>query len=50
MEDRHDAELDRDVLITMRDKLIDLGGKPPELSPEFPKGQNAPPKASGLKL
>jgi hypothetical protein len=33
------SNLDRDVLITMRDKLIDLGGKPPELPTEAPASQ-----------
>jgi hypothetical protein len=28
------AELDRDSLISMRDKLVQLGGNPPELPPE----------------
>ncbi len=28
------AQLDRDMLITMRDKLVELGGKPPELPAE----------------
>ncbi len=28
------AQLDRDSLITMRDKLVELGGTPPELPPE----------------
>lgn len=30
------AELDRESLISMRDKLVQLGGKPPELPPETP--------------
>lgn len=28
------SQLDRDMLITMRDKLVELGGKPPELPAE----------------
>ena len=28
------SQLDRDVLIAMRDKLIELGGRPPELPAE----------------
>ncbi len=28
------SQLDRDSLITMRDKLVELGGKPPELPAE----------------
>jgi hypothetical protein len=28
------AELDRDVLVAARDKLVELGGKPPQLPPE----------------
>lgn len=28
------SQLDRDVLINMRDTLIELDGKPPELAPE----------------
>jgi hypothetical protein len=28
------SQLDRDMLINMRDTLIELGGKPPELAPE----------------
>lgn len=30
------SQLDREVLINMRDKLVDLGGKPPELPAESP--------------
>ncbi|MBL8712062.1 MAG: hypothetical protein JNM12_04115 [Alphaproteobacteria bacterium] len=30
------SQLDRDVLITMRDKLVELGGSPPDLAPEAP--------------
>jgi hypothetical protein len=30
------AQLDRDMLITMRDKLVELGGNPPDLAPEAP--------------
>lgn len=30
------SQLDRDMLITMRDKLVELGGKPPDLAPEVP--------------
>ena len=30
------SQLDRDMLITMRDKLVELGGKPPDLAPEAP--------------
>ncbi len=33
------AQLDRDVLIMMRDKLVSLGGDPPELAPEAPATQ-----------
>jgi hypothetical protein len=33
------SQLDRETLVTMRDKLVDLGGKPPELSPEAPATQ-----------
>jgi len=41
------SQLDHDVLIEARDKLIALGGKPPELSPETPTPQATPP---GLRL
>ncbi len=30
------SQLDRDMLITMRDKLVELGGTPPELPNEAP--------------
>jgi len=30
------SQLERGTLIDMRDKLIELGGKPPELPPEAP--------------
>jgi hypothetical protein len=30
------SQIDRETLITMRDKLVDLKGKPPELPPEAP--------------
>ena len=30
------SQLDREVLVAMRDKLVELGGTPPELSPEAP--------------
>lgn len=35
------AELDRDMLIAMRDKLVALKGNPPELPPEAPAAQPA---------
>lgn len=41
------SQLDREVLIEMRDKLVALGGKPPELPPEKPSG---PPVAGRLNL
>jgi hypothetical protein len=41
------SQLDRETLITMRDKLIDLRGNPPELPPEFPAVQ-APSKKFNL--
>lgn len=28
------SQLDRETLVEMRDKLVDMGGKPPELPPE----------------
>lgn len=30
------SELDRDVLVAARDKLVELGGQPPQLQPEAP--------------
>lgn len=30
------AQLDREVLVAMRDKLVELGGTPPDLAPEAP--------------
>lgn len=30
------SQLDREVLVEMRDKLVELGGKPKELPPEAP--------------
>ncbi len=30
------SELDREVLVAARDKLVELGGQPPELAPEAP--------------
>lgn len=30
------SQLDREVLVMARDKLVELGGKPPELPPEAP--------------
>lgn len=36
------SQLDRDMLITMRDKLVDLGGKPPELPAEAPSLNKQP--------
>ncbi len=30
------SQLDRDALVTMRDKLVELGGTPPELPAEAP--------------
>jgi hypothetical protein len=30
------SQLDRDMLINMRDTLLEMGGKPPELAPEEP--------------
>ncbi len=30
------SQIDRDTLIAMRDKLVDLQGNPPELPPETP--------------
>ena len=30
------SQLDREVLVAMRDKLVELGGQPPELAPEAP--------------
>lgn len=41
------SQLDREVLIAMRDKLVDLGGKPPELPAEAPA---APKSAGGFQL
>ncbi len=35
------SQLDRGALIAMRDRLVDLGGKPPELPPEEPATQAA---------
>lgn len=37
------AELDRDVLVAARDKLVELGGQPPQLAPE-PNTLNKPVK------
>lgn len=37
------ALVDRDVLVEARDKLIELGGNPPELPPELPPA----PKSGG---
>lgn len=37
------SQLDRETLIAMRDKLVELKGNPPELPPEAP----AAPKSSG---
>lgn len=34
------SELDRDMLIAMRDKLVSLKGDPPELPPEAPATQS----------
>jgi hypothetical protein len=33
------SQMDREVLVLMRDKLIELGGQPPELPPEAPATQ-----------
>ena len=30
------SQIDRDVLVAARDKLVEMGGKPPELPPEAP--------------
>lgn len=30
------AQLDRDVVVAMRDRLVELGGTPPDLAPEAP--------------
>ena len=30
------SQMDREVLVAMRDKLIEMGGHPPELPPEAP--------------
>jgi hypothetical protein len=38
------AELDRDALISLRDRLIALDGKPPELPPEAPATAAMPKK------
>ena len=35
------SQLDREVVIMMRDKLVALGGAPPELPPEAPSTQAA---------
>lgn len=43
------AQLDRDMLITMRDTLVELGGKPPELAGEAP-ATPAQPQSRPLKL
>ena len=39
------SQLDRESLISLRDQLVQLGGKPPELPPEAPATQ-----AHGKKL
>lgn len=33
------SQMDRDTLIMVRDQLVALGGKPPELPPEAPVNQ-----------
>lgn len=38
------SQLDRDVLIGLRDKLVELGGTPPELPAEAPTPPAAPRK------
>ncbi len=35
------SQLDRETLIQFRDRLISLGGKPPELPTEAPKAKSA---------
>jgi hypothetical protein len=40
------SQIDREVLVAARDKLIALGGHPPELTPEAP----APQATKGLRL
>jgi hypothetical protein len=42
------SQLDRGTLIDMREKLIELGGKPPELPPEAPSNPGVARKAGGL--
>jgi hypothetical protein len=41
------SQLDREVLITMRDKLIEIGGKPPEL-PDEPASPQLQPRKFNL--
>ena len=41
------SQLDRDMLIEMRDKLVELKGNPPELPPEAP-GAQAPSRKFNL--
>lgn len=42
------SQLNRDVLVDMREKLIELGGKPPELPAEAPANPGVSRKAGGL--
>ena len=42
------SQLDRDMLINMRDTLAELGGKPPELPAETPASLSAPAKKFNL--
>jgi hypothetical protein len=37
------SQLDRDVIVAARDRLVELGGAPPELPPE-PGMLNKPPR------
>jgi hypothetical protein len=41
------AQMDREVLVMMRDKLVELGGQPPELPAEAPANP-APPRKFNL--
>jgi hypothetical protein len=42
------SQLDRDMLINMRDTLVELGGKPPELAAETPASLSPPTKKFNL--
>lgn len=42
------SQLDRDMLINLRDTLIEMGGKPPELAPEASTNNFLPGKKFNL--